>query len=404
MCLPYRDKRSIVAGSFYCYKRRVQVVKEYVSEVRESILLRRGWILQEWLLSKRLLWYTPRGLFFECQQEPPRAYDQSQCALSKAEANLQAHLRLKESFHFSNSDILGFWYSVLEVYSGQQLTKPELDRILAVAGLAQEVGPILADANRLQSAKRDVHSEIYIAGLWLRDIHHGLLWEEHHNAASCAGKIEQAPSWSWASLLTQVCWPERSKCTTRTFEVTGLCFGQRGRHSTPDYDIYGDCKIRPRTPRTDVPAFDPINFFSCLHARGRLHVVHVRGYLETADNLETAASSTGFSPVPKVCKWRAICSAFRTDDIAGWGSLEQLEVQAGVCADYGVAVYALHVSTRRLQYGLLIKRSVPVADVLFLQEVEPGLNSFRRLGVGRISDRSLIAEFDNAEERDFHLI
>ena len=154
-----------------------------MSEVRESILLRRGWILQEWLLSKRLLWYTPRSLLFECQQESPRAYDQSQVGLGRAEASFQAHLRLKETFHFSNSDILGFWNSMLEVYSGQQLTKPELDRILAVAGVAQEVGPILANGESSLSSAVHQQGEVYIAGLWLRDIYHSLSWKEHHGAA-----------------------------------------------------------------------------------------------------------------------------------------------------------------------------------------------------------------------------
>jgi hypothetical protein len=402
--LPYRDKHGFIAGEIYLYKRRIQVVEEYWSEVRESILLRRGWILQEWLLSKRLLWYTPRGLFFECQQEPPRAYDQSQLALSRAEASLQAHLQLKESFHFSNSDILNFWYSMLEVYSGQQLTKPDLDRILAVAGLAQEVGPVLATAERSSNTRDGRQSEVYVAGLWLRNIHHGLLWEEHHSAAPCTGKIEQAPSWSWASLLTQVCWPGRSKGTTCAFDVVGLCFERKGRHTAPDQIVFDGYKIRPRTSATNIATFDPTNLFSCLHIRGRLHVVHVRGYLETEDTLRNAALSTGYSPAPKTCNWRAICSAWRPDIIAGWGSLEQLEARPNVCADYGTAVYALHVSTRYLQPGIWLKRSVPVVDVLFLQETTTGSNAFCRLGVGRISDQDLVAEFYDVEESDFHLV
>jgi len=39
---------------------------------------------------------------------------------------------------------LDFWYHALEVYSGQHLTKPEKDRIMALSGLAKEVGPTLA--------------------------------------------------------------------------------------------------------------------------------------------------------------------------------------------------------------------------------------------------------------------
>lgn len=402
--LPYRDITNTTAGNFYCFRRRVPVVDEYMDQVRSSILFRRGWILQEWLLSKRLLWYTPHRLFFECQQELPRSYDQSQLTFTRGDSDVQAHLQLKASFHFSNSDILGFWYPALEVYSGQHLTKPELDRILAVAGLAKEVGSILANPKRLPSLQNETQSEVYVAGLWLRDIHHGLLWEEHHTTAPYTCKLEEAPSWSWASLLTLVRWPGRAKDTKGAFRVTGICFKRQRRHDIPDHLVFDGCRLRPFNAMTEQPTFDPTNMFSCLHIRGKLHTVHIRGYLETEENLKSAALSTSYSPIPKSCNWRAICSAFRPEIIAGWGSLEQLEPHSTACADVGIAVYALHVSTRYLHHGLWIKKSVPVFDVLFLEEVEASSNSFRRLGVGRIADRELIAEFEEAEERDFHLV
>ncbi|KAI9768699.1 MAG: hypothetical protein M1840_004694 [Geoglossum simile] len=403
--LPYRDKTNTIAGNFYSYRRRVPLVDEYMDQVRSSILFRRGWILQEWLLSKRLLWYTPHGFFFECQQELPRSYDQSQLTFTRAGSELQAHLQLKASFHFSNSDILGFWYHALEVYSGQHLTKPDLDRILAVTGLAKEVGAILANPKHLPSLDNETQHEVYVAGLWLRDIYHGLLWEEHHTAEPCTSKVEGTPSWSWASLITLVRWPERSKGMKGAFRVTGICFNQREKHDIPDHLVFDGCKLRPFNAMTEQPTFDPTNMFSCLHIRGKLHTVHVRGYLETEENLKSAALSTGYSLIPKSCNWRAICSAFQPEIIAGWGSLEQLQPHPTACADMGIAVYALHVSTRYLRYGLWVKTSVPVLDVLFLEEVKAaGSNSFRRLGVGRIVGGALIAELEDAEERDIQLI
>ncbi|KAH8787090.1 hypothetical protein F5882DRAFT_114013 [Hyaloscypha sp. PMI_1271] len=402
--LPYRDKTNTITGNFYCFRRRVPVVDEYMDQVRSSILFHRGWILQEWLLSKRLLWYTPYGLFFECQQELPRSYDQSYITFTRAGSDLQAHLQLKALFHFSNNDILGFWYPALEVYSGQHLTKPQLDRILAIAGLAREVGSILANPKRLPRLENETQNEVYVAGLWLRDIHYGLLWEEHHTATPYTSKVEEAPSWSWVSLITLVRWPGRSKGTKGTLRVTGICFKRQRRHDIPDHLIFDGCRLRPLNAMTEQPTFDPFNMFSCLHIRGKLHTVHVRGYLETEENLKCAALSTSYSPIPKSCNWRAICSALRPEVIAGWGSLEQLDPHPTACADVGIAVYALSVSTRYLCDGLWIKKSVLVLDVLFLEEVEAGSNSFRRLGVGRIGDGELIDEFEEAEERDFHLV
>ncbi|KAL2066078.1 hypothetical protein VTL71DRAFT_2149 [Oculimacula yallundae] len=401
--LPYRNKNNLIAGNLYCFKRRTTVVEEYMEQVWSSILFRRGWILQEWLLSKRLLWYTPHGLFFECQQELPRSYDQAQLTFTRASADLQEYLSIKASFHHSNNDILSFWYSVLEVYSAQHLTK-DSDHILAVAGLAKEVGSILANPKRLPSLNGSSQNEVYVAGLWLRGIHRGLLWEEQHAATLWTKKVKGAPSWSWASLITLVQWPAKGNDEKPALIVTGLCFEQKGRHDIPDHLVVDGYRLRPYIAMTERPTFDPTNLFSCLHIRGKLHTVHVRGYLETEENLKNAALSTSYSPIPKSCNWRAICSAFRPDLIAGWGSLEQLPPHPTACSDYGVAVYALHVSTRYLTHGLWIKTSVPVLDVLFVEEVEVGTNCFRRLGVGRISDGQLIDEFEGVEERDFHLI
>jgi hypothetical protein len=394
--LPYIDRANALAGFFYCFRRRVPIVKEYMDEVRSSVLFRRGWILQEWLLSKKVLWYTPRGIFFECHQELPRLSDQSQLTFNQANPDLRAHLKLKNTFHFSNTDIVGFWYSALEVYSGQHLTKAQEDRILAVAGLAKEVVSILANPSRLQALLSETQSEAYVAGLWLRDIHHGLLWEEHHTAGPWTEKVESIPSWSWASVITPVCWPERSKGTKGALKVTGICFRRQGRHDMPDHPVFGGHNVI-----IEGPTFDPANMFSCLHIRGKLSIVHVRGYLESEENLNKAALSTSYSPIPKSCTWRAICSPLRPEIVAGWGSLEQLNRHPTACADFGVAVHALHVSTRYLRHGVWLKSSAPVLDVLFLEEVELGSNTFRRLGVGRVADTELINEFKGAAEHEF---
>lgn len=395
--LPYRDKTNALAGHFYVYRRRMSLVDEYMSQVRSSILFKRGWILQEWLLSKRLLWYTPHGLFYECQQELPRAYDQSQLMFNRANPDLRAHLQLKASFHFSNTNILNFWYHALEVYSGQHLTKPEKDRIMALSGLAKEVGPTLA-------AQIDLQNEIYVAGLWLRDLHYGLLWEQDHTAQAWTTKVEEAPSWSFTSLMTPVRWPERTKGTQPAFKLNGVCLRRQGEHDNPDHFVFGNHRLRPANAAVEMAQFDPENFFSCLHLRVKLHTVHVRGYLETEENLQSAALSTAYDIAPKSCNWRAICSAFRPEIIAGWGSLEQMRTDPTTCADFGVAVYALHISTRYLRHGIWLKTSNPVLDVLFVKQIDGKSQVYRRLGVGRIADSDLIREFEDAEERNLQLI
>ncbi|KAI1815398.1 hypothetical protein GGS20DRAFT_335466 [Poronia punctata] len=122
-----------------------------------------------------------------------------------------------------------------------------------------------------------------------------------------------------------------------------------------------------------------------------------------------------------ISNWRAICSSQKPEIIAGWGSFERLQQRpSSLCADYGVAVFALHVSTRYLRRGVWIKSSTRVFDVLFLETVagreeekggggggggEGGITTVvRRIGVGRIADAGLIQEFEKAEECDFILV
>lgn len=132
--------------------------------------------------------------------------------------------------------------------------------------------------------------------------------------------------------------------------------------------------------------------------------MHVRGYLETEENLQSAALSTAYDTAPKSCNWCAICSAFRPEIIAGWGSLEQMRTDPTTCADFGVAVYTLHVSTRYLRHGIWLKTSNPVLDVLFVKQIDGKGQVYRRLGVGGIADSDLIREFGDAGERNLQLI
>ena len=146
--LPYRDNTNANISYFYVYTRKVPPVDDYWSPIRESILFRPSWILQEWLLSKRLVWYTSQGLFFECQHDTPRTDAQEMFQLERAKPELQSHIQLKLSFHVSNANILDFWYHALEVYSECQLSKPGIDQILAITGIAKEVGRILANPSQ----------------------------------------------------------------------------------------------------------------------------------------------------------------------------------------------------------------------------------------------------------------
>lgn len=136
--LPYRDSKGSRHGYFYVYSYNWEVNRQYLSFIRDSELLSRGWVFQEWLLSRRILYFTPAGLFFERQEQPPYN-DRSETSqiMSDDETAAEAQTSLKNSFILEAAVINPLWYRIVESYSTLSLTKPD-DRIVALAGISKE--------------------------------------------------------------------------------------------------------------------------------------------------------------------------------------------------------------------------------------------------------------------------
>jgi hypothetical protein len=97
----------------------------------------------------------------------------------------------------------------------------------AISGLASRLGRTLGDD--------------YVAGLWKRDLHRGLLW----SAVSSTKRLQslhryRAPSWSWASLPATCAFAVRGTILqdidTRPFEIV------EAQATTDKWDRYGEVK------------------------------------------------------------------------------------------------------------------------------------------------------------------
>lgn len=167
------------------------------AEFREP-LYTRGWVLQERLLSPRILsfgsaelrWDCNASTFTETGHSPPEdtqityRRDFFRIAANNSNSQPAAH---KEH---ETSAIYEWWHQALvPAYTKLKLTKQD-DKLPALSAIAEEV--------RLRTG------DVYLAGLWKHDLHRGLLWM----CKSSAGQPEQgclpdryrAPSWSWASI------------------------------------------------------------------------------------------------------------------------------------------------------------------------------------------------------------
>lgn len=177
--------------------------------IEKSTLNTRAWVLQEWILSPRLVHFTRDGVFWECIshvasrnhdidfyfthiQDEPYANEENRIFPVMARAAVAG------SFHTWQS-LYEIWGRLVEDYTSRKMTFTE-DKFAALAGLTT-------------AFKRQLQ-DVSVAGLWRADFHLGLLWSvesyssiytlflEHrrYKAPEWTAAIPGIPSWSWASI------------------------------------------------------------------------------------------------------------------------------------------------------------------------------------------------------------
>jgi hypothetical protein len=162
------------------------------SDVRLSSTGSRGRILQEKILSPALLHFGNWQMHWECQS----------ATISENRANVQIpgsgplknvlHEVQRVGCHSYPRGHFIAWNMIIQHYSHMDFTL-EYDRLPAILGLAQ----------RFQQSYRST----FVAGLWLEDLHRGLLWNRSNRKAkrvkdgwrfqTTHTKCATAPSWSW---------------------------------------------------------------------------------------------------------------------------------------------------------------------------------------------------------------
>jgi hypothetical protein len=111
---------------------------------RHSPLSQRGWVLQERLLSTRILHFEENELFWECLTTSAREgsaeeYSRTGREEEWADVNFKRSLifRSEPALDLNHRHIMKKWYHVLSQYSALRLTKKS-DLYAAIAGIAQK--------------------------------------------------------------------------------------------------------------------------------------------------------------------------------------------------------------------------------------------------------------------------
>lgn len=148
-------------------------------------LSRRAWVLQERMLSKRIVHFTASELVWEC-----RTIVSCQCRRVSLQNPENQKLRyfqcLSKNLH--EHEIFPVWTNLIETYTSRNITY-DTDRLTALSGLAEQ----------FQAAG----AGMYLAGIWRRALPQLMTWISSAWIPRRPNSYV-APSWSWASVVGSV--------------------------------------------------------------------------------------------------------------------------------------------------------------------------------------------------------
>lgn len=161
----------------------------------EAPLNRRAWVMQESLLSRRIMHFTASGVYWHClsnlanQSYPdglPHYFEllpksEDKLFLAKRSTTGNSHIATA-----SKNKIYDIWNRVCSEYSDRKLTV-QSDKLVAINGIADRIASL--------------NSDRIICGLWEQRLLPQLLWylNANHNPPRPFPDAWIAPSWSWAS-------------------------------------------------------------------------------------------------------------------------------------------------------------------------------------------------------------
>ncbi|CAH0002536.1 unnamed protein product [Clonostachys byssicola] len=417
--LPYRDKERVQHGHFYVQCMEAEALSmDYKTNISQSSLLSRGWVCQEWLLSRRILSFSKAGLFVQCQIEPPRS-------LLGDEVNDTAHYgstgisskRIQGIDTLSLFTILESWFAVVEVFSGLELKNLEEDRLIALAGVAKEFGLAIEreqgeegePGNGLEATKHR-----YVSGLWFGQWR-CLLWEQVSTGERV--RIGGIPSWSWASMAVRKTSNQESNAMTgmpvqwttlpQDDELPTCVCSFAGARTVPTIDalegnyrtfkpMYEHASVMP--PENEYHAR---HRFTMLQMKGRLLTTHIDQRFNEFENANIAAELTEHSPDLGRHMWRRVTIPTELSVISGWASLEHPEYQTDISATNSTLEAFVVTRSDGNVLGL-----PPSFRVIFLRRVEiPGFDScFERVGTGGLFDAGVDKLFREANEEMVWLV
>jgi hypothetical protein len=399
--LPYRNCEGQVQGHFFVYRNALSGADQFKAEVLSSALLSRGWVFQEYHLSRRSVCFTGQGMFFTCE--------------TNGSINGRGEFAPLQSTSCTNA-----WYeSYMSQYSGLFLTRPHEDRLRALHGIMMEYLVSTAiDRPPLQSQRepffpslrsntvqeltprsRSIDAEARFwewSGLWMFNLHAGLAWQLNTDSSSTPQQYPNYPTWSWASTAAPVSWEGLVSDATVVFKNPSL-LDCNGNNVTSEDD--------PANMQERLPV--------ALAADGYVVSVLVRRHFEDEkeiriiSRLTESSKAVGTEEDVRSANWRKVCFPNNSSAVAGWASIEHPEFQRDAAFVQNPPIHALvltHETSSIPPYvlGHFFKKA-EVYTVLYLRKVSSE-EKYERIGVGKLFGEDATLAFNKGEQKRFVLL
>lgn len=478
--LPYRNSKGRQEGYFYLQGLPGSTLRqEYEDNIINSDLLNRGWVFQEWILSPRILCFSTLTPFLVCAELPPlpvagnvmtndeidsfqaqRDITNASDPFSYGDRGLLEHgykHRLGLDLTASRPALFSTWRNLITVYSSLEITRFENDRLVALAGVAKEIGLALS-AKPVGRPGEDgpdrqaEYSNTYACGIWLGDIVRELQWERSDGLKRPPCRARGFPTWSWLSLGSptldesgqptlggaRVQWPDAEIYSKSVVTWKGTvrrgkrmpdpvwCVSLKSAHVIP-LGTEPDGWPMDLSPGNDWKVLGPFyesndygnsnRFVALCFQHAKFIDVQLGPRFDSQRHSSIAAKCTNHESDVQRDHWRAVTlpvyglGGLNTEEvIRGWASLEHPDYQQpgkDPKEDRVLALRIAHIPEVK-NGGWIISFSDTAEIVLYIRQVRRGETGdrayFERMGVGRLFGSEVESRFVAAEEGEIWLI
>jgi hypothetical protein len=183
--------------------------------VDQAPLSQRGWVLQERLLSPRVLHFSADQVLWECRENYACETFSDSIPLMLRGVGFLTDVYLRDFVPRKPAASYGqygeymeteLWSKIVETYSKADLTFRK-DKLIALSGITREIQHLLKST--------------YAAGLWRCHLPYSLLWTAKSGAYRSTDYL--APSWSWVSVEGPISFPDGMREVFNLLKLKGEC-------------------------------------------------------------------------------------------------------------------------------------------------------------------------------------